>query len=116
MMMYIKFIAFVANPLQGAFNCLIYLVPVFRKILKRRRKQRKLKEKEALKNYGEIKAHVSSSYKAFTIGSNRDSLESKKMILSGEDNEEEEKQEITSNQPTYNLEISKDNVYDEGKK
>ena len=50
------------------------------------------------------------------ISEKKDNEEEEIQINEKKDNEEEEKQEITSNQPTYNLEISKDNVYDEGKK
>ncbi len=70
---YVGIIFVLFNPLQGAFNALIYLIPFFRKLLKDRR--RKIKEKDMLKDKKE------------------DNEESIEAILTGEGKEEEKVEE-----------------------
>merc|ERR1719384_1332443 len=55
-------IAYLLNPLQGAFNCLIYLIPVFRGKLKARRQNRKLLKKEKTKDEEMTKKNVNAPH------------------------------------------------------
>ncbi len=128
-MMYIGIIFNTLNPLQGAFNALIYLIPFFRKVLKgRRQKMKSLNEKgekEMLKEDNEesIKAkNVAASTQILASALSENICESNReqpegctdVILNGEGKEEEkeeEKEEITPLQVHIGSEINDEDKY-----
>jgi len=110
-------IALVFNPLQGAFNFLIYLMPVFRRMLKKHKHQKSLllKEKVLQKNEGNSMKSVMFPYElpssretSTPISGLEDSWNSMKTMntVPIEEEKEEEKQEIDSIRPSFCSEIN----------
>ncbi len=121
----ILFLMNVFTPLLGAFNALIYLIPVFRKMLKTRRQQWALIEKSKIvSNENEENADYDEEkdptvprilLSSGEISSGKIYSSSRQMNITAideEKEEEEEKREIVSLDPTFRLEVYRDG--DEG--
>ena len=104
----------VLNPLQGAFNCLIYLIPVFRKMLKTRRLQKKELEDKALNKDENKEKNATINCLSPLSGKTLIQLkDNRRKSIRFEEEKEEEKQEIEPIPPVFSLEIS-GNGHDEG--
>ena len=90
----------ILNPLHGAFNFLIYLVPVFRKMLKTRKLQKRQLENEMSEKNITVNSTVASSI--HTLIRPKDNSK----VIRFEEEKEEEKREIVSLPPVFDLEIS----------
>merc|ERR550539_1000817 len=109
----IRLIVYVLNPLQGAFNFLIYLMPVFHKMLKTRRLQKKQLENEALnKNENKEKNAIVNCISPLSSKTLIRPDDSRRRSVHFEEEKEEEKQEIAPLPPVFSLEIS-ENSQDE---
>ena len=102
----------VLNPLQGAFNFLIYLIPVFRKMLKTRRLRKKELENKAFNENEKKEKNTAVDPISPSPGTTLIQPQGNKKSIRFQEEEEEEKQEIEPLPPVFSLERS-ENSHDE---
>ena len=108
----IDWFSFVLNPLQGAFNFLIYLTPVFRKMLKTRRLQKKELENKALDENENVEKNAAINPISPLPGTTLIQPQGNKKSVHFQEEEEEEKREIEPLPRVFSLERS-ENSHDE---